>query len=114
MIDSTVSTLAKGAVEQAKDVARDLKPVAERIKETDLGELTAKLPLGEKRRGRTRTPLLFILLGAIGLVAVVWMLQRRRMRDDYRDIAPDTFGEAVREEQRAGAFGQRPVATPGA
>ena len=55
-----------------------------------------------------------VLLVTVGFVAfAVYMVQRRRNAPSTY-TAPDPFGEALEEEQRAHAFGQRPVATPGA
>jgi len=93
------------AVEQLRRKARsELKKAAKKVKKAKTS-----------RRSRSRRgPRPVVLLVTAGFIAfAVYMVQRRRNASGTY-TAPDPFGEAVDEERRAGAFGQKPVATPGA
>jgi hypothetical protein len=92
------------AVEQLRRKARnELKKAAKRVKK-------AKTSRTSRRRG----PRPVVLLVTVGFIAfAVYMVQRRRNASSTY-TAPDPFGEAVDEERRAGAFGQKPIASPGA
>ncbi len=112
MIDTALQIASKGAVEHAKDVAQGtLGELSDRLKDVDL----PKLPqLGKAQKKKSHRGRWFVLLlGALGLAVVVAVV-RRRMTQPSEDIAPDAFGTAVEEERASGAFGQRPIATPGA
>jgi hypothetical protein len=103
MIDTTLTTAAKDAVEQAKDVAH----------ETWSGVAHALRP-EKKRRRRLSRGLLVVLFGVGVASALAWYVRRRpRQRTDF-DVAPDSFGAAVMEERMAGMSGREPLATPGA
>ncbi len=103
MIDNTVKTIAKGAVEQAKDIVKDT-----------LSESTQRSPEPKQSGGMRRWFVLVGLAAAVGLG--IWFLRRRAQGGGgYEgETAPDAFGAAVDEERRMQAFGDRPVATPGA
>jgi hypothetical protein len=131
MIDTAKNVIAKGTVEHAKDAAQDrLEGISERLKDaevvqqlrtkakTEIKRAKKELKRAKKARGKKsksrRAPRPFVLLVALGFVGLaVYMMQRRR-NQSLPDVGPDPFGEAVEEERRAGAFGQRPAATPGA
>jgi hypothetical protein len=101
MIDTSLTTVAKDAVEQAKDVAQ----------ETWSGVAQA-LRSDKKPKHRVRT-WLFVLVGALGVGAAAWFVRRRSAQRE-RDFAPDSFGAAVMEERMASMSGRAPLATPGA
>ena len=134
MIDTAKHVINKGAVEQAVMLAKDaaesaLEDLSVRAKDAEVVQelrrkarkelkkaskqlAKAKKAKKSRRSRRARRPL--VLLAAVGGIAVaVYVVQRRRNSSGI-DIAPDPFGEAVEEERRAGAFGQSPIATPGA
>ena len=134
MIDTAKHVITKSAVEQAVMQARDvaesaLGDLSERAKDAEVvqelrrkarkelkkaSKQLAKAKKAKKSRRSRRAPRPLVLLAAVGFVAVaVYVVQRRRNSPGI-DIAPDPFGEAVEEERRAGAFGQHPIATPGA
>jgi len=103
VIETAVSTVAKGAAEQVKDAA-------EQVWE-DLQHRIA--PPKPKRRRRS---LLWIGLTIVGLAGVAYFVSRRR-REGGEEIygpAPDAFGEAVLEERALFEESHSPVPTPGA
>ena len=134
MIDTAKHVITKGAVEQAVTLAKDaaesaLEDLSERAKDAEvvhelrrkarkeLKKAAKQLQKARKakksrRSRRARRPLV-LLAAVVGIGVAVYVVQRRRNWSGI-DIAPDPFGEAVEEERRAGAFGQDPIATPGA
>ncbi len=117
------------AVEQARDAAETALELSERVKDAEVVQhlrrrarkelkraakqvKKAKASRGSRRSRRAPRPL--VLLAAIGFVALAAYLLHRQRTASTANVAPDPFGEAVEEERRAGAFGQKPFATPGA
>jgi hypothetical protein len=130
MIDAK-TVITKGAVEHAVEQARDaaetaLGDLSERVKDAEvvqqlrrkarkeLKKAAKQVKKAKTSRRSRRGPRPMVLLVTVGFVAfAVYMVQRRR-NGTIAYTAPDPFGEAVEEERRAQAFGQKPVATPGA
>jgi len=114
MIETAVTTLAQHAVEAAIDAAgsakehavETAKDVAGSAKEAaqDRMQQRSRRKKPRARRMPKMTTWLLVLAGA-GFVA--WFVARKRQSSS--DIVPDTFGDAVERERRAGV-----VATPGA
>ena len=141
MIGTATQTISKGAVEHAveqavghakgaagelservmdAEVVQELRRKARKelkkaAKQVEQAKKAAKKSAKSARKSRSRRgPRPVVLLVTVGFIAfAVYMVQRRR-NQALPDVAPDPFGEAVEEERRAGAFGQRPAATPGA
>jgi hypothetical protein len=130
MIDAK-TVITKGAVEHAVEQARGaaetaLGDLSERVKDAEvvqqlrrkarkeLKKAAKQVKKAKTSRRSRRGPRPVVLLVTVGFVAfAVYMVQRRR-NGTIAYTAPDPFGEAVEEERRAHAFGQKPVATPGA
>ncbi len=131
MIDTAKNVIAKGTVEHARDAAENaLEELSVRLKDAEVVQQlrkkakkelkhaakqvkkTQKSRKASKRSRRGPRPL--VLLAAVGFVALAAYLVQRRRTSALPEVAPDPFGEAVEEERRAHAFGQRPMATPGA
>ena len=115
MIDSaadTFSSLAHDTKDRAQDkldlVVDAVDSVIEKIKDADLpapvASMAAALP---QRKRKSSRKLLWIALAAVGLAALVVLVQKkgRAVRSPEREIAPDTFGDAVTATREStGAF----------
>jgi hypothetical protein len=142
MIDTATYEVAKGAVGQtlghAKEQAQEaLGDLSGRVMENDVVQQLSRrarkelkhaqhelrkakkhakkaAPSSGRSKGR-RSRQVFVFFTLAGAVAVVaYLVQRRRSSAPLpADVAPDPFGAAVREEERAGVLA-KPVATPGA
>jgi hypothetical protein len=130
MIDAK-HVITKSAVEHAVGQARDvaettLEELSKTVKDAEvvqqlrrkarkeLKKAAKQVKKAKASRRSRRGPRPVVLLVTVGFVAfAVYMVQRRRNTSSTY-TAPDPFGEAVDEERRAGAFGQKPYATPGA
>jgi hypothetical protein len=103
VIDTAVSTVAKGAAEQVKDAAEQVwEDIQQRI-----------TPPKAKKRRRSW---LWIAVTLIGLAGLAYFASRRFREgtEDSYGPAPDAFGEAVLEERALFEEGRAPVPTPGA
>jgi hypothetical protein len=129
MIGTAAQVISKGTVEHAKDTAQEAisdlleADVVQQIRKATRRELkharkelekAAKRAAKSRGKSKSRRPPLLVIFAAIGVVAVVVVIMKRRQGASQFDTAPDPFGEAVEEERQAHAFGQRPAATPGA
>ena len=115
MIDTAAdsfSSLAHDTKDKAQDkldlVVDAVDMVIEKIKDADLpapvASMAAALPQRKPKRSRK---LLWVALAALGVGALIFVMQRkgRTERFDERDIAPDTFGDAVTATREStGAF----------
>jgi hypothetical protein len=118
MIETARHVITKGAVEQLKESAPDtLREVSERFRESgvvhQLRKSRAARRRAAERAARGGVPPVVLVLAVLGVATIGVVLWRRRAAR-REEIAPDAFGSAVRKEQKASAFGHRPVATPGA
>ncbi len=103
MIDTAVSTVAKGAAEQVKDAAEQVwEDIQQRI-----------APPKPKKRRRTWLWIAITFAGLAGLAYLASRLLREGGEDRYGP-APDAFGEAVLEERALFEESHTPVPTPGA
>lgn len=130
MIDAK-HVITKGAVEHAVEQARDaaetaLEDLSGRVKDAEVVQQLRRKARKELKRAAKhakkakssrrsrRGPRPVVLLVTVGFVAFAAYMVQRRRNGSSTYTAPDPFGEAVEEERRANAFGQKPVATPGA
>jgi hypothetical protein len=103
------------ALQQLRRKARnELKKAVKQVKKAELKKAVKQVKKAKTSRKARRGPRPIFLLVTVGFVAFAVYMVHRRRNGSSTYTAPDPFGEAVEEERRAQAFGQKPFATPGA